>query len=306
MQKTGEDKIVIVITGPTASGKTSVAIELAKYFKTEIISADSRQCYKELDIGVARPSIDELKEVPHHFIASHPITHDKINARTFATYALQKATELFEKHNKIIMVGGSGLYIKAFCEGMDDIPDVPDEIRERIVKDYNQFGLSWLKKKLEIMDPAFYQSGEIENPQRMLRALEVIETTGQSILIYRKGEKVKRDFNIIKIGLELPKDELHRNINSRVDQMLDRGLVEEVKNLLLQKHLNALQTVGYTEIFDYFDGKISLPEAADLIKKNTRQYAKRQMTWFKKDKGIKWFSPIQVNKMIEFLGSKTS
>ena len=299
------DKTVIIILGPTASGKTTVAIKLAKHFKTEIISADSRQCYKELNIGVARPSQEELNAVPHSFIASHSI-HDDINAADFEKYALQKVDDLFLKHDKIIMVGGTGLYIKAFCEGFDDIPGVDPEIRNTIVTNYNNGGIEWLREQVEKTDPIFYAQGKIQNPQRMMRALEVKMSTGLSILSFHSGSKKKRDFNIIKIGMELPKEELHRNINNRVDQMIESGLVEEVKKLHPYKHHNALQTVGYSETFDFLDENISLPLAVGLIKKNTRQYAKRQLTWFKKDKDVKWFSPSEINHMIQYIESKSS
>jgi tRNA dimethylallyltransferase len=289
-----KNKTIIIVAGPTAVGKTSVALELAKEFGTEIISADSRQCFKELNIGVARPSEKELQIVRHHFIASHSI-HDTVNAGSFEQYALQKVNEIFQAHNVAIMVGGTGLYIKAFCEGMDEIPDVPAEIRTSIILNYEKNGLEWLQRETQRKDPAFYNAGEIQNPQRLMRALEVAEATGQSILNFRKGKKEQRDFNIVKIGLELPKEELHRNINARADNMLGAGLVEEVKELLPYKHLNALQTVGYAEIFDHLDGKTTLTDAIELVKKNTRQYAKRQMTWFKKDKDINWTDATSVD-----------
>ena len=266
-------------------------------FKTEIISADSRQCFKELNIGVARPFTEDLQQVTHHFIASHSISED-VNAVTFEQYALQKLNELFQQHDTVVMTGGTGLYIKAFCEGLDEIPAVDPAIREKIIKNYEEKGLIWLQQQVQQKDPAYYATGEIQNPQRMMRALEVAENTGQSILSFRKKEKVVRDFAIIKIGLELPKEELLRNINNRVDKMIATGLVEEVKQLTACKNLNALQTVGYTEIFDYLEGKMSLKEAIERIKINTRQYAKRQMTWFKKDNEMKWFSPVQVKEMI--------
>lgn len=292
-----KNKTVIIVAGPTAAGKTPVAIELAKKFRTEIISADSRQCYKELNIGVARPSEGELQMVKHYFIGSHSI-HDTVNAGSFEQYALQKVNDIFQAHDVAIMVGGTGLYIKAFCEGMDEIPDVPAEIRTSITLNYEKNGLEWLQRETQKKDPAFYEVGEIQNPKRLMRALEIAEATGQSILTFRKGKKEQRDFNIVKIGLELPKEELHRNINARADKMLEAGLVEEVRKLLPYRHLNALQTVGYTEIFDYLDGKTSLKDAVDLVRKNTRQYAKRQMTWFKKDKDINWTdaSSIDVSK----------
>jgi tRNA dimethylallyltransferase len=300
-----KNKTVIIIVGPTASGKTSVAIRMAEHFQTEIISADSRQCFRELNIGVARPSEKELQTVKHHFIASHPIAigsvHDNVNAGTFEQYALQKTNELFKTHDVVIMTGGTGLYIKAFSEGLDEIPDVPDEIRASIISTYKEKGLEWLQKEIQEKDMAFYKSGDNQNPQRLMRALEVAEFTGKSILEFRKGKKEKRNFNIIKIGLELSKEELHRNINARVNKMIEAGLIDEVKSLKPYKHLNALQTVGYLEIFDYLDGKITLQEATELIKKNTRQYAKRQMTWFKKDKEIRWYSPTDIEKIKEHL-----
>ena len=244
-----KNKTVVIVEGPTASGKTSVAIELAKYFQTEIISADSRQCFRELKIGVARPSEAELQSVKHHFIASHSI-HDKVNAGTFENFALHKVEEIFEKTDEVVMVGGTGLYIKAFCEGLDFIPQVSNEIRREIISGYEKNGLRWLQEKIRKTDPAFYTTGEIQNPHRLMRALEVVKATGRSIVEFRRGEKEKRNFRIIKIALELPKDQLHRNINARVDAMIAAGLVEEVKKLLPDKDLNALQTVGYSEIFD--------------------------------------------------------
>jgi tRNA dimethylallyltransferase len=268
-------KTVIIILGPTAVGKTSAAIKLAEHFQTEIISADSRQCFKELNIGVARPSQKQLKMVKHHFIASHSI-QENVSAGIFARYALEKTKELFQHHD---------------VDGMDEIPEVPSDIRRQFVAQYEKNGIQWLQQQIEVKDPKFFQQGEIQNPQRLLRALEVIESTGKSILEFHKHEKRQRDFNIVKIGLELSKEELHRNIDARVANMVEEGLVDEVKKLLPYKNLNALQTVGYAEIFDYFEGQVSLDRAVDLIKRNTRQYAKRQMTWFKKDKTITWTNP---------------
>ena len=265
--KNPNDKTVIIICGPTAVGKTAVGISIAKHFQTEIISADSRQCFKELNIGVARPSDEELKQVPHHFIASHRIATGNINAAFFETYALQKVNELFKKHDIVIMVGGTGLYIKAFCEGLDEIPSIDDAIRQKIIEDYEMQGLEWLQEQLRNKDPEFYIVGEIHNPQRMMRALEVIESTGRSILSFRSNKKVKRDFRIIEIGLELPKEELHANINLRVDKMISTGLVEEVRSLNSYRDVNALRTVGYSEIFEHLDGEISLQTAIEEIKK---------------------------------------
>ena len=295
--KSPKQKTVIIICGPTAVGKTAAAIALAKYFQTEIISADSRQCFKELRIGVARPSDEELREVPHHFIASHSI-NENINAAFFEQYALRKVNELFKDHDVIVMVGGTGLYIKAFSEGLDEIPPIDETIRKSISENYEEHGLSWLQEEVRRKDPEFYKVGEIQNPQRMMRALEVVESTGQSILSFRKNKKIKRPFNIVKIGLELPKEELHLNINSRVDKMIEDGLIEEVRSLQGYRDVNALQTVGYSEIFEHLDRKISLEAAIEEIKKNTRQYAKRQMTWFKKDKEINWVNAKQISGIV--------
>jgi tRNA dimethylallyltransferase len=290
-------KTVLIICGPTAVGKTSVASALAKHFRTEIISADSRQCFKELNIGVARPSKRELGEVPHHFIASHSLT-EKISAAFFEQYALKKVNELFRAHDTIIMVGGTGLYIRAFAEGLDAIPEIEESVRKKIIKNYETEGLQWLQEEIKARDPVFFTMGETQNPQRIMRALEVIQATGRSILEFRSQRKTNRDFNIIKIGLELPKEELHHNINLRVDKMINDGLVDEVIYLKEYRDINALQTVGYSEIFEHLDGKLSLAAAIEEIKKNTRQYAKRQMTWFRKDKEIKWITAKHFDEII--------
>lgn len=282
-----KSKTCLVIVGPTAVGKTSVAIQLAKQLNTKIISADSRQCYKELNIGVAKPSSLQLAEVTHYFINSHYI-FDEVNAKEFEEYAMQKASDIFKDHDTAVMVGGTGLYIKAFCEGMDEMPDINAEVRENIIEGYNNQGPNWLKEQVQKKDPLYFSSGEIKNPQRMMRALEVKLSTGKSILEFHSSDKKKREFKIIKIGLQLPKEELHNHINNRVDEMMAKGLLDEVKALLPYQHLNALQTVGYKELFDHLNGKSSLEEAVERIKINTRQYAKRQMTWFKKDKEVKW------------------
>ena len=295
-----KNKKIIIVAGPTAVGKTAVAIQIAKHFNTEIISADSRQCYKELNIGVARPSVDELSFIKHHFIASHSI-QEEVTAVTFEQYALQKAESLFKDHEVVVMVGGTGLYIKAFCEGLDSIPNIDVRVRQQIIAGYEEKGISWLQNQLEEKDQAYFQSGEMKNPQRMMRALEVIESTGNSILFYQRGEKIKRDFSIVKVGLELPKEELVERINKRVDMMMDEGQLEEVKSLAAFKNLNALQTVGYSELFDYLDKRIRLPEAIERIKISTRQYAKRQLTWFKKDEDISWFQPDKIDEIINHI-----
>lgn len=292
-------KTVLIIAGPTAVGKTAVALEVAKQLQTEIISADSRQCYNELKIGVAQPSDEELAQVPHHFIASHSIT-EKVTAAVFEQYALEKVHALFKKLDVVVMTGGTGLYLKAFCEGLDVIPEVPAAVHLQVVNDYQQKGLAWLQEQVQALDPLFYARGEIQNPQRLMRALEVYQATGCSIETYKTGSKASRSFNIIKTALHLPKAELHRNINARVDAMVANGLVAEVASLLLYKHLNALQTVGYKEIFDCLDEKCSLEAAIEAIKKNTRLYAKRQLTWFRKDVAYNWLPP-DADQVLHFL-----
>jgi tRNA dimethylallyltransferase len=289
-------KSCIVIVGPTAVGKTAIAIDIARHFQTKIISADSRQCFKEMTIGVAKPSSEELQQVHHYFINSHSI-HDEVNAAVFEQYALQAAQEIFQQHDHAVVTGGTGLYVKAFCEGLDDMPPVSPAIRQQITEQYEQQGLAWLQQQVQLHDPLYYATGEIQNPQRLIRALEVKQATGQSIREFQQGKKTTRDFRIIKIGLELPKPELHARIHARVDAMIQQGLVQEVESLLPYRHLNALQTVGYSEIFDYLDGKITLETAIDQIKTNTRQYAKRQMTWFRRDDSITWFAPQQLEDM---------
>lgn len=283
-------KTCIIVAGPTAVGKTAFAIRLAQHYNTQIISADSRQCFKELNIGVARPSPAELAAVPHHFIGSHSVK-DEMNASVFEQYALMKAQEIFAGNDVVVMVGGTGLYIKAFAEGMDDVPATDAAIRAAVIAGYEQEGMDWLQRQVAQHDPLYYEKGEIKNPQRLMRALEVVLHTGRSIYSYQSQQKKQRDFEIVKIALELPRAHLYNNINRRVDMMMQEGLESEVKGLLLYKYLNALQTVGYRELFDYFDGNISLSRAIELVKQNTRHYAKRQLTWFKKDTTWQWVTP---------------
>jgi len=284
------NKTCIIVAGPTAVGKTAIALHLAQLFSTTIISSDSRQCYRELNIGVAKPELAELEAVHHDFINSHSI-HESVNAADFEKYALNSVAKIFQKSDIAIMVGGTGLYIKAFCDGLDKIPEVPTLIREQIIQDYQKFGIDWLTEMLQLRDTAYAANGNMKNPQRMMRALEIISFTGNSILSYQTHQKEKRDFKIIKIGLELPRPQLYERINNRVDAMIRQGLIQEVENLQSYKNLYALQTVGYTELFEYFEGKQTLEKSIELIKQNTRHYAKRQMTWFKKDSEINWLPP---------------
>lgn len=279
---------VVVLAGPTAVGKTAMAIRLAEKLGTEIISADSRQCYRELSIGTAKPSEAELQAVPHYFINSHSITAE-VNAAMYEQLALRYADEIFSRQPFAVVTGGTGLYIRAFLEGMDEMPPVPETLRHRLRQQYEEKGLAWLQETLAEKDPAFYATAEIHNPHRLLRALEIFEATGRSIAGFRSNTRRQRDFNVIKIGLQLPRELLHENIHRRVDNMMDAGLVEEVRSVQAFRHHNALQTVGYAEIFEHFDGKLTLTQATEAIKTHTRQYAKRQLTWFRRDAEIQWF-----------------
>ena len=282
-------KTVYIVMGPTAVGKTSFAIALAKKLGTEIISADARQCYQEMNIGVARPTVTELNTVPHHFIASHSV-NEEINASFYEQWALEKTDFLFKRKDAVVMVGGTGLYIKAFCEGLDLIPAIEPNIRENIIQQYEKLGLRWLQKEVAVKDPVYWEKGEQKNPQRLMRALEVKLGTGASITSFQNKKVVERPFKIVKIGLELPREELYNRINTRVLSMIEEGLEKEVKSLQDAAHLNALQTVGYSEWKDYFEGKISKEKVIEKIQQNTRHYAKRQMTWFKKDPTIQWLN----------------
>jgi tRNA dimethylallyltransferase len=271
-------------------GKTKYAIELAQQLNTEIISADARQCYQELNIGVARPSLEELATVPHHFIASHSI-QETVNAGTFEQYALAKATELLAQFGSVVMVGGTGLYIKAFEEGMDQIPAIDPKVRSQIQEDISNKGIDWLQAQVQAIDPTYWaiaDQGERQNTQRLSRALEVMTGTGQSILSFQQQTKKARPFKIQKIGLEMHREQLYDRINQRVMEMVDMGLEEEVSALRPQFHLNALQTVGYQEWLPYFEGQQTKDAVIQAIQQNTRHYAKRQMTWFKKDPEIRW------------------
>jgi tRNA dimethylallyltransferase len=280
-------KTCIVIVGPTAVGKTNIAIQLAQHFSTDIISADSRQCFKELGIGVAKPTPEELKLVKHYFINSHSI-QEEMNTAIFEQYALKSINEIFKTKDIAIMVGGTGLYVKTFCHGIDEVPKVSPEIKEQVIADYEWEGLEWLQKEVQKHDPLYYEKGENKNPTRLMRALEVKLSTGKSILDFQTHNKKVRDFDIIKIGLDMPREALYERINTRVNVMMQDGLEEEAKALMPFQKLNALQTVGYRELFSYLEDDISLEYAVQMIKQNTRNYAKRQLTWFKADEQVQW------------------
>jgi tRNA dimethylallyltransferase len=281
------NKTLIVIAGPTAVGKTAIAIQVAKHYNTVVVSADSRQFYREMSIGTAKPDADELAAVKHHFIDSHSI-HENFSVGDFEKQALALLDELFKEYDAVVMTGGSGLYIKAVCEGFDNLPVADPGIRHKLNQDFTELGIRHLQERLKEVDPDYYEQVDIQNPQRLIRALEVFETTGKPISYYRKSTINTRPFNIVKIGLNLPRDILYQQINYRVNKMIELGLIDEVKSLIPHRSLNALNTVGYSELFDYFDGNINLDSALELIKQNTRHFAKRQLTWFRKDKDIHW------------------
>lgn len=294
---------IILLAGPTAVGKTAAAVRLAKQLGTTdpvsgavkplpILSADSRQCYRELHIGVAKPSSAVLAEVPHYFINTHSI-HDQVNAAVYERYALDTLDMLFQTFRRVIVVGGTGLYLKALMVGLDDMPEIPEQVRQDIEALYRQQGLDGLRAAVQSEDPLFAQDADLSNPQRMIRALEVKRATGKSIRAFQRAKPVTRDFRMVPFVLDLPREELYGRINQRVDQMMAEGLLDEVRSLLPYKHLNALQTVGYRELFDCLDGKTSLDEAVEAIKKHTRHYAKRQLTWFRSDPVWQWVHPDQ-------------
>jgi len=295
-----QSRNLIVIVGPTAIGKTSLAIELAKHYQTEIISADSRQFFKEMSIGTAKPSDEELAAAPHHFINSHSITQ-LFSTGDFEIQALALIEKLFTKHHILVMVGGSGLYINAICNGLDDMPETDLNIREQLNQQFTNEGIEPIKEQLKALDPEYFAKVDQSNPQRMIRGLEMVLSTGQKLSSFLTSNKKERPFNIIKIGLNTDRAQLYNQINHRVDIMIENGLVEEVKSLEAYKELNALKTVGYSEIFDYFDGKIDLSTAIDKIKQNTRRFAKRQLTWFKRDTETVWFEPGQTEEVISHI-----
>lgn len=293
-------KTLIVVVGPTAIGKTSLAITLAKHYQTEVISADSRQFFREMSIGTAKPSEEELAEAPHHFINSHSITQ-LFSTGDFEVQALALIEKLFTVHDVIIMVGGSGLYINAICNGLDEMPEIDLNIREQLNQQFANEGIEAIRNQLATLDPEYFEKVDQSNPQRMIRGLEVVLSTGQKLSSFLTSNKKKRPFNIIKIGLNTDREKLYHQINHRVDLMIESGLVDEVKSLAPYKELNALKTVGYSEIFDYLEGKTDLPTAIDKIKQNTRRFAKRQLTWFRKDTETTWFEPRQDKEVIDFV-----
>lgn len=293
-------KKLFVIIGPTAVGKTSISIKLAEILHSPIISADSRQFFKELKIGTAAPTDNELKKVKHYFIGTHSI-FDTYNAGQYEEDAIKLLTELFQRHNALVLTGGSMMYIDAVCNGLDNVPTISDEVREFWKKEYETKGLAHIQEKLKELDEKHYTEVDLKNPKRILHALEVCMQSGKPYSDFRKGKKKKRDFEIIKIGLNRPRAELYNRINQRVDIMIKDGLIEEAKRYYSHKELNTLNTVGYKELYGYMDGEYDLEKAIELIKRDSRRYAKRQLTWFNKDEEIHWFHPDKEEEIILFI-----
>ncbi|HRI79788.1 MAG TPA: tRNA (adenosine(37)-N6)-dimethylallyltransferase MiaA [Cyclobacteriaceae bacterium] len=295
-------KTLIVVVGPTAVGKTGLAIRLAIHFQTEIVSADSRQIYKELEVGTAKPLPDELNAVKHHFINTKSV-EEEYDAGTYGLEASQVIDSLFKQHDLVILCGGSGLYVKSIIEGFDDLPEIPDTVRKQVRQEYDSKGLSWLQQEVALQDPEYYEVVDRKNPQRLMRALEVIRGSGQPFSGYHSKNKADLPFDVLKIGLELERPVLYEKIDNRMDEMIRNGLFEEAERFFNQRHLNALQTVGYREIFGFLEGAYGKEEAIRLLKRNSRHYAKRQLTWFRKDSDIHWFKPDDWQGIVNYIDS---
>jgi tRNA dimethylallyltransferase len=294
---------LIVLLGPTGVGKTDVSIEIARHAGCEIISADSRQFYTEMKTGTSVPSDEQLAEIIHHFIRFKPVS-EYYSSSLFERDVIKLLPDLFEKNRVVLMTGGSGFYIDAVCGGIDDIPDADPSIREKYNLKYKEEGIAGLRMTLKLLDPEHYEVVDLKNPKRIIRALEICETTGRPYSSFLTKQKRERDFQIIKIGLERPREELYERINRRVDRMIEDGIENEARSLYNQRHLNALNSVGYREFFNYFEGKSTREKAIDLIKQNSRRYAKRQMTWWGKDKEIRWFDPENVEEIIKYIDER--
>lgn len=296
-------KFLIIVCGPTASGKTGVAIDLAEHFGTEIISCDSRQIYREMEIGTAVPSSEELSRIKHHFIQSHSM-HDLYTAGQYERDVLALLDDIYLKDDIAISAGGTGLYIKAITEGFDDMPVVSNAIRESVIAEYEEHGLEHLQNQVKHVDPESFELVDQQNPQRLMRILEIFQASGKPRSAFISKDREPRRFRTLYIGLDVEREKLYERINERVDQMVDRGLIKEARDLYPHKGLSALQTVGYQELFDHFDGKISQAKAIELIKRNSRRYAKRQMTWFRRNEELRWFKPDQIKAMINYIDTE--
>lgn len=293
-------KNLIIIAGPTAVGKTALSIELAKFYNCPIISADSRQFYKEMSIGTAKPTKEEMQDVPHYFIDNISI-HDTYNVGQFERDAIDCIENLFKEHEQIILVGGSGLYINAILNGVDEFEEIPSQIREQLIKNFEEKGLIYLQEELKQLDEVYYHQVDLNNPQRIMRALEVCIHNNKPYSSFRTKEKKQRPFDTINILINTERETLYARINKRVDMMMQNGLLEEVKSLYPYKHLNALNTVGYKELFDFMDGKYTLEDAINLIKQNSRRYAKRQLTWFNHQGDFETFEPTDIEKIKAYI-----
>jgi len=293
-------KTLITLVGPTGIGKTDLSIFLALKLNTEIISVDSRQFYKELKIGTAVPDITQLSAVKHHFVG-HLSIHDYYNASIYEFEVLELLNDLFKTHEKVLMVGGSGMYVDAVCKGIDDLPEIDPEIRAQLQEKYQREGIESLRFELKRLDPEYYAMVDLKNPKRILKGLEICMMTGKTYTSFRKALIKERQFKIIKIGLKMDREKLYRRIDARVDKMIEAGLIDEVKALYPYKGINSLNTVGYKELFDHFDGLYDLNKAIELIKRNSRHYAKRQLSWFGRDKEINWFEPDKKDEILDFI-----
>lgn len=299
------EKTLIVITGPTAVGKTALCLDVAKHFDIPIINADSRQIFRELKIGTARPTEEQMRQVHHDFVGMLGL-EDYYSASLFEQQVLALLEQQFLTRDYALMAGGSMMYIDAVCDGIDDIPTIDDETRTTMKRRLAEEGLEALCEELRQLDPEYYEIVDRQNPRRVVHALEICQMTGKTYSSFRKREKRERPFDIIKIGLNRPREELYERINKRVDQMMADGLLEEARSLYPKRHLNALNTVGYKELFDYLDGRWPLEEAVERIKGNTRRYARKQLTWYKKDEQIRWFHPDDTEQIINYICGKKS
>ncbi|NPA36933.1 MAG: tRNA (adenosine(37)-N6)-dimethylallyltransferase MiaA [Chlorobi bacterium] len=300
MEKREKKKHLVVIAGPTGIGKTDLSIRIAKELDTIIVSADSRQIYRELKIGTAAPTPEQLAEVPHFMVGTKSI-HDYYSAFEFEQEVIALLKEKFKEYHVIIMTGGSMMYVDAVCKGIDDIPTIDPELRNEVFERYQREGIESIRRELKLLDPVFYNQVDLKNHKRVIHAVEVCLMAGKPYSSLRKNNIRKRDFEQIHIGLDMNRSELYDRINKRVDMMLDEGLEEEARRFYEYRQLNSLNTVGYKELFEYFDGKITLEKAVELIKRNSRRYAKKQLSWFRRDKEMNWFHPASENEIMEFI-----